>query len=468
MSQSFDERMKVTVKKKVALIVFGMLSAVAFVEVGLQLSGFYIQNSRGNVYQGVLDIVASTGDYDQTILAVGDSFTFGGNVSNEHTFPFQLNELANKGPDHSRKYRVINAGKCEANTEIVLENFLDFFKTYRPNIVILLAGAADRYNFTNTRIENEFRKESAEVFNPVVNKGTSWFWSLKTVTLMRVIYTNFLIKGFWEFVSPEPIPQYHEEKIMFSNLEHLFTFYQMLNKGDIHEAQVAFEAIKYPGKTMTFFDLAQSDHYLSDEQLSQEFQNLANSPIYYLTSKQRYKEAMDVIFKFLDVSPLNEYTQNLNFFFHRLLLAFQFQEFYKAEDVALKIKKFLDENRDKIKDQRLRDLYEKYYLYFADQEKLRTQINLKRIENLEKIIEYALSHHAKIIIQNYPGQFLESNEVLENLAKKYSLPFVNQFQMAQDLVIKDGRKKYFDDDEHCTPLTYQFMASNLWEAIQKL
>ena len=79
-----------------------------------------------------------------TILCVGDSYTFGGFESYENTYPYQLQKMFNSVPGN--RIKVINGGACEYNSRQVLARLPSLIKDYKPDSVILLVGATNRFN----------------------------------------------------------------------------------------------------------------------------------------------------------------------------------------------------------------------------------------------------------------------------------------------------------------------------------
>ncbi len=79
-----------------------------------------------------------------TILCVGDSYTFGGFGSYENAYPYQLQKMFNAVPGN--RIKVINGGACEYNSRQVLARLPSLIKDYKPDAVILLVGATNRFN----------------------------------------------------------------------------------------------------------------------------------------------------------------------------------------------------------------------------------------------------------------------------------------------------------------------------------
>ncbi|MBT5095538.1 MAG: hypothetical protein HOM21_14910, partial [Halobacteriovoraceae bacterium] len=84
-------------------------------------------------------------DFQYRVVTLGDSSTNGGNVHLRDTYPFQLFNIQQKSP-LKNKFNILNFGICEYNSYRTLNQIIDNFDTYNPDVVILLSGEADRFN----------------------------------------------------------------------------------------------------------------------------------------------------------------------------------------------------------------------------------------------------------------------------------------------------------------------------------
>ncbi|HPM76689.1 MAG TPA: hypothetical protein PK961_06325 [bacterium] len=80
-----------------------------------------------------------------TILCVGDSFTYGGRVDPQQTYPVLLSNKLND-PAAGRNYLVVNKGICESNSRIHAKKLPAWLDEYRPDMVIVLSGSANRFH----------------------------------------------------------------------------------------------------------------------------------------------------------------------------------------------------------------------------------------------------------------------------------------------------------------------------------
>jgi len=75
----------------------------------------------------------------ETILCVGDSFTFGIKVRDEEKYPAILERLLN-GDSSQPKYRVVNVARPGRSSSWVLASLDKWLQRYRPQVVVIMAG----------------------------------------------------------------------------------------------------------------------------------------------------------------------------------------------------------------------------------------------------------------------------------------------------------------------------------------
>lgn len=124
---------------RIWLGVGSLLLILVLVEIGLRLAGyFYLHRLRLSGEQEI-GMGAS-----HTILAVGDSYTVGGNGKWENNYPSQLQKILSD--NYPQKYAVINGGVCEANSTQIYYQLMRLIKAYKVDSVVLLVGSANRFN----------------------------------------------------------------------------------------------------------------------------------------------------------------------------------------------------------------------------------------------------------------------------------------------------------------------------------
>lgn len=129
---------------------------------------------------------------DYEIITIGDSFTNGGNVHWNETYPFQLFTKLDK------KIPVSNLGICEDTTKGSYMRLEDYYKKNLKNgkktIVIALVGAADMFFDSGAEFESIYKKYvnegyvTTETIPFKVEEDLNFFQKLKTVKVIKFLF----------------------------------------------------------------------------------------------------------------------------------------------------------------------------------------------------------------------------------------------------------------------------------------
>ncbi|GEM_PF-1546192 len=92
-----------------------------------------------------------------TILCVGDSSVYGVGANAGKAYPDQLEELLISAVN-DKKFRVVNKGVPAQNTRQLLEGINYYINSEKPDLVIILSGEANYWNYTGYEI---YSKEKA-------------------------------------------------------------------------------------------------------------------------------------------------------------------------------------------------------------------------------------------------------------------------------------------------------------------
>lgn len=111
------------------------------------------------------------------IIALGDSFTFGQNVSTERNWTELLEDYLNthKICNIVKKYEVINLGVYGYDTQYEVERYKIRGQKYNPDLVIMLFG-----DFQLFRLNEELRKRENKIkqMNPKINSSLGYVKAL--------------------------------------------------------------------------------------------------------------------------------------------------------------------------------------------------------------------------------------------------------------------------------------------------
>jgi hypothetical protein len=117
--------------------VFWLIVLFVLCETGLRIFGSYYTAKQTEFKNG--------SDSVMTVLCLGDSFTYGIGAPNDKSYPSQLADLIRE-KEHI-PVRVINAGICAGNSTQMLEAIQDLLQKYHPDLVVMLFGMANSWNY---------------------------------------------------------------------------------------------------------------------------------------------------------------------------------------------------------------------------------------------------------------------------------------------------------------------------------
>ncbi len=205
-------------KRKAKNLGFGWKAVIALVslffflfllELGMRAVGVLLFSRDADLHtiNHWKNVSGKNGSSLTTILCVGDSFTYGGRVNPDQTYPVLLSQKLNKAAG-KRNYLVVNKGICESNSRIHAIKIPAWLDKYRPDIVIVLSGSANR-------------------FHPVIYKNIEEGWGQKTI---RYLITEVRVAKMFRILYLTA-----KSKLLFIDMndENIIKQYQMQNKFDL-------------------------------------------------------------------------------------------------------------------------------------------------------------------------------------------------------------------------------------------
>ncbi|MBT3583948.1 MAG: hypothetical protein HN509_03495 [Halobacteriovoraceae bacterium] len=452
--------MKNTWVIKFGLFNISLVGSLIVLELGMRLLGWQMLSSREAgflqeklKYEREEYLIEKEPDFQYRVVTLGDSSTNGGNVHLRDTYPFQLFNIQQKSP-LKNKFNILNFGICEYNSYRTLNQIIDNFDTYNPDVVILLSGEADRFNPIGLDKEVDSNKKIK-------------LWSLishfRVFKMARGIWLN------WKFKKESDRPFYpnysggkSDIPLLMQNYDQVKRIANLFKNGWYKQAREVIATLDEDFAKSVNFD------YQGDDPLRYFYILLEDSELIgavytnYLHQGQN-REAIQFLLKVLKDFPV-AFSYEESSIFYDMSVSFDFQSQVKASEI---IKVFDDAV---LHDPNIKNSlnFKRYFPLFKNKDQFRKQVNKNRKKNLQKIIDFLLEKNIPIIVQNYPGNWMEANSDLELLAKKNKLPFVDNHKKFQLLMDEKNRKKYLEDDEHPTPLGYKIMAQNVWQELKKL
>ncbi|MFH1460221.1 MAG: GDSL-type esterase/lipase family protein [Candidatus Omnitrophota bacterium] len=224
-------------RNKTLFIAGGFLAAIIILEILLQLYSFIIVEKENSTRPDLLNKAGLC-----RILCLGDSYTYGIGAGFKYSYPAQLQRQLDQNYPESH-FKVINAGLPGINTPILSQEIQNKLKMYDPDIVIVMIGVNDQWNFEGfLSLENPGTR--------ILNKYFKWSKAFK---LIKISTQNFK-KNPLMYVSQEKGTKlnknykYHDYVFMKANLlrqekqfEQANQYYNWLEKENLDNSSVYLE-----------------------------------------------------------------------------------------------------------------------------------------------------------------------------------------------------------------------------------
>jgi tetratricopeptide (TPR) repeat protein len=169
MQKNISSQCKISIQKKLILIICGLLISVIFLEIGLRVGGpifSFLQEYRNKAS------IYKKGTY--RIMCLGESTTAGGKGS----YPGQLEEVLNER-NTGIKFNVINKGMGGVNSSTIISQLEDNLNKYKPDMVIAMMGDNDRY---------------IKYYEDIPEVNTFFFNKFRTYRLVRILWMHLTNK----------------------------------------------------------------------------------------------------------------------------------------------------------------------------------------------------------------------------------------------------------------------------------
>lgn len=411
-------------------------------------------------------------------------YLWGGHVNAKQAYPYQLErKLAGRT---NRKYRVINAGVCEYNSNQVLFNLPDWIERYEPDIVLVLVGAADRFNFighnfhggfldfiSNLRIYGmarmiglnlrmkiqEWRRgiefqDKVECFFPEDESG-EWYdvylgHKFKDLSQAQssfekgwYYYTNGKRKEAIKIIQAALKDDPESAKLLVS-----LGFFCSIIDPEASPPLVDFESLPEAiGLYEKAYELEPDSKFILSQ--SYFFYDLV---AFIASAREKYDLAVRFLTKAVKMNPKSFDA------LYELALNYSLQSNYDADYIVSFFQQLIENNPELRKDKMFMD----YLALFEKKEERVERIDRRIYQNLNQIVRLCQNKNIEVIIKNYPRPYFSANRMLENIAQRYSLFFVDNYSVFKNLLEKKDAGKYFIDYEHCTPEGHRIMSKNAY------
>ncbi|MFC1698407.1 GDSL-type esterase/lipase family protein [Candidatus Omnitrophota bacterium] len=489
------EKKRHSMKVKLLISFFSLILSLGLLEIGLRSIGhFYFHQQifdvtyrqpRGPQVKDAID--------NYVILCVGDSFTRGDEGPYEETYPAQLAELLNAN-NRQQKFSVINQGVCGYNSRQLLKYLPNWLKHYRPDAVVILVGATNRFNPWGYNLQA--KQDIGAAFKDMIS-------DLRVFKMIRLIMLNLKSKtlgwnsryiltqdnddtfridgGTRERTRSDRASDYYEIMELInspSEDDQLAMVWFYCNTGQVERAlKLCQESLignpdsENLSGTLGYIYLFKTRQYQqAAECYQQAFERnrqseiaLSNLAFFYremgtiYTRKGSYALAIEYFLKSIQLDP-NEHDN-----YYTLLKAYNLQSKFDSNFILSAFQTMIAENPDLEQNR----LFINYFSLFKDKQGWEQKINKWMEKDLEKIVKLCQQNKVKLVVQNYPIAYPMANGVLAKIAQKNSLTFVENRAVFHRLISSAKRDIYLLDDDHCTEQGHRVMAENVYRELIK-
>lgn len=426
-----------------ALLIAGTLFAV---EISMRAAGSLLLKNRAAG-------PAAGGKGAEVVLCLGDSYTFGGHSPLKHTYPYLLQEELDKASPG--KYKVINGGICEATSWRTLSEIDGELTEHNPSTVILLTGAANFFNpqpeggspgsardfLRGLRIYKLLRitwinSRASALDKPAGRSGSDEF----ELPLIPVRHNAAILKLIWEKISNRNSDAAREEcgKALLKSPGDINLLFSM--------ATITFLA----EEKKTAWDLMRKAIFAAENGLKTTpgDRKLLAAHAFLLRkyadmniSLYRFSDAVSLLLKGLRHGPVSDFD------FYVLKQAYSLQSSHGAAWIHKTILAAAEENPELRGHPLLRDTLN----YFANTKTREDGTGLRSERDIRKMIHRSRRHGADAIVLNYPFPYSLANKAIAKAAGAENIKFLDLTAKFSALTAGEGRDKYFQDTDHCTP-----------------
>lgn len=459
--RSFIEKYKNALRMKLAIFCASLFVCLALLEGGLRVTGFALESARQREFippfdEKVYHVDETFERYlpertrDRLVLAFGDSLTNGGNVKSYNSYPYYLYKNFSDSSDRTAVY---NMGYCEDSTFGVSLKLKNYLKTHSaeqiPDAVVILVGAADLFNIP---LINERKLKDDTFWHDVLPRG---FYNLRLYKVYRHIRLNLSMR---RVIRPESDASATAEK--YAILSGVYKKYKEASGGE--------EGAELPSELATIVeenfpeDIRQAD---LDVEIPGDFADLLTDyagRVY--TTQHRYDDFFTLLLDVAETFPRdfwNDYFNSPNYHF---IQTYQVQSKYTAEDVLARLKP----GERKHPDLRHNEYYRHFQRILRDREEMDRYVDQKRMETWDEIVRLSREKNVQVVLQNYPVAYKGANKIIEQVAKKYGLPLIDNQTYFEELIAREGREKYLEDDDHLKPVGNQLLARRIYDVLKSL
>jgi len=454
---------------KIGISVASLIITAMALELGLRAAGQVVQSAYEKEYIPAFD-EANTQDNDLTyehfnsgeeasVLAIGDSFTNGGNVQSYDSYPYFLFK---KLSHDLRNLSVFNYGKCESTTFDALERIKLFIQKNPRKLkyISILVGSADMFGESFGAVNDR----------TIIDKEINILGFLQDLRLYKIYrilkYEYYRRLGFTERLRI-PYSNISQKELIathfiFENARDTYT-----RDDDLVYSSEAPEVIRLKENLPESYSQAWFNEVFPRETLPAKI--YVERITMYLSSiyarKNKHSEITKLLVNLMSSHPLYFWQENyLKALKYNLIQSLKLQSVYVPQDI-LNVLTNLEAKHPELGS---RENFREFKNVITNWDKYSIEIDQKRMETWDEIVEIAKQNGITVIIHTYPSNYSSANNILRKVASKHELPLVDNNKLFSKLIEVEGREKYLFDDDHSTPEGYKIIAEELFKIIREL
>lgn len=442
-------------KRRVTVFALGVIAALLLLEVGLRHLGTQVDQDSP------FRLTGSKDKDPYTILCLGDSFTFGLGAPSGQSYPDQLQKLiAAQYP--RRRIQVLNGGAIARNTTELLQRTREHVKNIDPDLLILLAGDANSWNFYGYHAFSKGRGITSSL-SDLINRvrvvrlarrlygdleSRSRFKSSqeRTAKVSRVL-KQLIAEAPWKNAGAAGAKERREVQRIraahpdipreIDNYFALYEFYHKANRRKEAEKYLGLAAERYP-TIAVYLVLA---HLVHQRDIRHALPGLLKEGLRRHDPSVKVSHSIYAEYAHL-LTEMKLYNEGIRFFRQSARHYPQLEEFARG----LEQQKALGA------------------------EPWRRRVLAWIRADLEEIISLCQANGIQVMLHDYPpsvNSHAEISRVFRDLARKRSLPFVSNIPEFERQMRESPGERYFVEDGHCSAKGYGIIAKNLFHRIQR-
>ena len=439
--------------RKVVISIASIILVLFLVEVGLRIAGYIILKINP-------PLVASSETNDKreiAILCLGDSYTFGLGTDYQHSYPRQLERILNERQKKPR-FNVYNLGIPGSNSSQLLNKLQDNLDRYDPDLLIILTGRNDSWNFADVNYH-----ESS------LDRLDSLFYNLRIYKMAKIIKINIensITKKSAKSANVHTeIPEKEKNKKITASPESsnqviMGIGFMKQARYDLAKQYLSKALDLDPGNITAYRHLGTIYREEAEYKLAEKY----FEKVLFLSGEDAdaglYLE-LGIIHRLLNKDSLAREelkkammdTRYLYLAFNELLLAYN-----NEKDFYNEIENF----KKGIKDKDVLDRIGGLVTLRNDRGNI-YKILQGNIVNIDRI---SRKNNVKIVIQTDPNMD-DLAEVIREVAKKLDIPLVDNRRVFKEKLKFHDRSDFFVEDDHCNAEGYRVMAHNIYETLIK-